>query len=262
MTGSRRSLAAATAALGVALFGAGCGGAGAHSTPSATSAVTTALAPWAAVHAFALAYVGFLAGSSSASDLPDATAAARQTAASSGRPRAVPGTGTPVLQSASTHEDASWTVVIKDGHHRLFAQLLLAHPPSGWVVDTLVPPDYSTQLQPTGPPRHRPRQPAGSAAPLRAARGFLTGYLRFEYGHAKLDQIRDLTRRLHRYLKRNTPTTVAPLHGRILVLAIRRYGRAWIASPSITDGTNTYEVTVKLTRGGRGQWLADTVTQQ
>lgn len=146
---------------------------------------------------------------------------------------------------------------MRDGAHRLYAQLLLAKPPGGWIVNTLVPPDFSTQLQPVSKATG-PKIPAGGTAPLRAARTFLKSYLVLT--RARVAQLRDVTPRLRAELKRDAPNVAGPLQARVLVLPIHRQGSAWIATPSISNGTNTYELVIKLIKGARGQWLADTVT--
>ena len=231
-------------------------------TPAAstqtTTVASTAAAPSAraVAHTFAVAYARYLSGTASASQLPDATAAARQTAGSAGRPP----TATVTVLSLSPAAGASWVVVMRDGAHRLIAQLMLAKPASGWIVNKLVPPDFSTQLQPVS--KHSgPKVPKGGAAPLRTTRAFLKVYLHVT--RATVGHLRSLvTPRLLAQLKRDAPPQAGPAQARVLVIPIRRHGVSWIATPSLSNGTNTYQLTITLIKGGRGHWLVDTVTQQ
>ena len=206
-------------------------------------------------HTFAEGYARYLSGDGAASRLPDATAAVRQTAGSAGRPPAA----TIMVVSQTPAGRSSWTVVMRDGAHRLQAQLLMAKPSSGWIVNMLIPPDFSTQLQPVAK-KPGPQVPAGGAAPLQAARAFLKTYLVLT--RARVGQLRDVTPGLRAELKRDAPTHAGPLPARVLVMPIRRRGASWIATPSLSNGTNTYQLTITLIKGGRGQWLVDTVTQQ
>jgi hypothetical protein len=237
------------AALTLCVIVVGCGG---HT--ASTTSPRRAAGAGAVVHAFAAVYARYLSGTALVAQLPDATAAARQTAASAGRPPSASVT----LVSQKPGDGASWFVVMRDGAHRLYAQLFLAKPSSGWIVNRLVPPDFSTQLQPvvkaTGP-----KVPPGGAAPLRAARGFLKAYLVLT--RAQVGRLRDVTPRLRAYLRRNTPDVSGPGRSRVLVVPIHRRGAAWIATPSLSDGTNTYELTIKLIKGAGGQWLADSVKE-
>ena len=248
-------------AAGAAVTVAGCSLSSHHASPSTTTSLTSSTpgvaAGSVAARAFAGAYVRFLRGELEASALPDATSAARRTATLAGRLPAHAHRAQ--LQLTATREQAggSWVVTMRDGAHRLNATLTVAHETLGWRVTALVPPDFSTQLQPVARAA-RPRLPVGASAPAHAAEVFLRAYLPFEYGHQQLRNLRDLTTSLRAYLRRNTPRLVAPLHPRILAFTIHRAGAAWVATPSVSDGVNTYQVTVTLVRQD-GRWLANSV---
>ena len=239
-------------ASGITAVGASADGSGSVSSPASTPATS--------VQQFAAAYLRFLKGQQAAATLPVATLAVRQTAAVDGILPIRQLAGELKLAAIKPNGDRSWTIEMRAGHHRIYAQVMLGTGPAAEEIVTLVPPDLSTALQPTPRANAAARQPVGSRAAQASADVFLAGYLRFEYGQAKLTAIKDTTARLQRYLQANVPSSVSALHPRVLVLPLRRHGSAWIASPSVTDGVQTYEVIIKLIKED-GRWLADTVKQ-
>jgi hypothetical protein len=200
---------------------------------------------------FAVAYARFLSGEGSASGLPGASRGVRLLARRAGRVPARPGAGSPRLTGALRIGRARWVLAMMDGSFALHAEVTVRSGRDGLRVTGLVAPDFETELE--RPDSGAGAIPTDAAAPARVARAFLAPYLAFEYGHAALRAIPGMAATLRAFLARNTPRLSVALHPRILAVVMRRRGSGWVASSSVSDGTQTYAVVIRVARRD-GRW--------
>ena len=119
--------------------------------------------------------------------------------------------------------------------------------------------------QPVAPASSPPPAPVNRRTPVphgaeRAARRFLTGYLRFLYGHAGAREIEQATPQLRRRLSRSrlrVPPAARRRNPRIARLEVRRVAADEVAvSAEVEDGgVARYPVSVTMRRTGPG-WRA------
>jgi hypothetical protein len=136
---------------------------------------------------------------------------------------------------------SSWTarfaVIDARGPFVLSAGLLLAPRRAGWQLAELVAPDPDLLIaSPSSAAR-----PVGPDAARDTAMTFTTGYLAYTYGHARAEQVYELSTGLRAALAANpprVPQSVRALDPRIASLALTPDGRDWLASANVTDGQN------------------------
>ncbi|HEY1713110.1 MAG TPA: hypothetical protein VGG07_09410 [Solirubrobacteraceae bacterium] len=201
---------------------------------------------------FAVAYARFLSGEGSASGLPGASRGVRLLARRAGRVPVRPGAGSARLTGAPRIGRTTWELAMANGSFALHAEVTVHHTARGLRVTGLVAPDFDTELQ--HPASGAGASPAAATAPGRVARAFIAPYLAFEYGHARLRAIPGISTALHEFLARNTPRLSVALRPRLLAVVMRRRGSGWVASSSVSDGTQTYAVVLRLARRD-GRWL-------
>ena len=252
--------------LGCLLALAACGA----SHPTRPGAVPRAPAPprvstigeTAAASLFAGAYVRFLDGAGTANALPDAIVTVRALA---GRAGPIPPSrrrGTLVMSELrpATGAAGSYLLAARDVAHTFYALLTVGERHGRWLVVQLTPPDFVQVLAPSGPLPSA--APAGSAAAQDAARRFLRGYLPWLYGHGPLHAISSATSRLLADLETHpprVPPTMRSLRPRVAAIEMQRHGHGWQALPNVTDGRETYELTLTVTHT-HGRWLVSALT--
>lgn len=228
---------------------------------SGTRSVSVPAGQWNAASLFADAYVRFLEGARSASQLPYASASVRQQAALDGPIPARARTGTLKLVSLEPTSDTdSFSLIARDGAHSFSAQEQLAHTRTGWVVVSLIPPDYDQSLVRPGP--GPAALPSGSTAAHTAAVTFLKAYLPWLYGHGSITSAKDGTATLIAHLKAdppNIPPAMSNLHGRATAVGMQKHGAAWLAQANVTDADSTYQLTLTVVQQ-HGEWLVSGVS--
>jgi hypothetical protein len=260
---TRPRLPLALLALVVVLAIAGCGSGGHSATSGATRpASTSTSAEHVAGALFAAAYVQFLDGAGTAAALPDATMSVRVLAGQAGPVPAARRRGTLALAElrAAPGQPGSYVLAAHDAAHTFYATITLSQRHGRWLVSGLTPPDFVQALAPAGP--SAPAPPSGSAAPERAARGFLAGYLPWLYGRGSLDAIHNATAKLLTGLEHRpprVPLTMRSLRPELVAIALQRRGSSWRALPNVTDGRETYELVLTVTHT-RGRWLISAVS--
>ena len=206
---------------------------------------------------FAAAYARYLGGRLPADQLRNCTPTAQALVAQGGRlparlrrkPLRVLG----VLGGGS-----SWTARFAANGARAYdplsAQLTLTHPTSGCQVAAVDPPDPDEVLAAA-----RPAAPSVAPTAARtAALAFIISWLGYSYGHATPAQLLDLTASLGCALGSrppHVPPAIRGLHPHVASLTLGAIGTRWLASATITDGQNTYQVTTVVGQT-RGRWLA------
>ena len=207
---------------------------------------------------FAVAYGAYLDGRVPAATLPDASASARSQVGPP-IPAAQRGGTLALAAVAQIGGGPSYIVSLRDRAHTFGAQLTLTATARGWVVSAVSPPDLDTIL---GPPARPIQPPAGSGPAEQAARAFLAGYLTWLYGHGPADAIADATSSLRAQLKANPPNVPPAFqsrHGRLVALGLKSTpGDAWTGYASVTDGQETYELTVTVVHD-HSRWLVSNV---
>jgi hypothetical protein len=91
---------------------------------------------------------------------------------------------------------------------------------------------------------------------------FLQAYLPWLYGHASLRAVKDAAPGLLASLKSHpprVPPTLQSLQPKIVAIAMQRHGSGWQALPNITDGRDTFELVLTITRA-HGRWLVSNVS--
>ncbi len=213
---------------------------------------------------FAAAYVRFLDGAGAAGTLPNATTAVRKLAEQAAPIPAARRRGTLVMTELRPAVGASdsYLLAARDDAHTFYAQLTLGEQHGQWLVVQLTPPDLVQTSAPAGP--GTPPPPAGSSGAEAAARLFLRGYLPWLYGQAPLQTVAGATHELLASLKAHpprVPLTMRSLRPKVEAIAMQRRGRGWQALPSISDGRETYELVLTITRTHDG-WLVTQVSSQ
>ena len=197
-----------------------------------------------------------------AAALPNATASVRALAAQAGPIPAGRRRGTLVLAHlrAAPGQRDSYLVAARDEAHTFYAQITLDERQGRWVVVQLTPPDFVQTFAAAGPPP--PARPRGSAAAQNTAVRFLQAYLPWLYGHAPLRAVHDAAPGLLASLKSHpprVPPAMQSLQPKIAAIAMQRHGSGWQALPNITDGQETYELVLTITRA-HGHWLINNVS--
>jgi hypothetical protein len=214
--------------------------------------------------AFATAYLAYIDGDASVASLPDTTAAVRAAARAGGTVAKSKRAGALMLVGLKPATGVRGGVLVS-GRNRagtLYAQETLRETSRGWRVTALLTPDFVQVFvkQSTA----TPRQPAGSASALRAARAFLAGYLPYYYGHGPATNVRADTRTLARELTAhpsNIPPPMQTLEGQVAGIAMSPAGGGWKALVNVHDGRSTYQLTLRLAPAG-GQWAVTEVSAQ
>ena len=130
-----------------------------------------------------------------------------------------------------------------------------------WLIAGLQAPDLDSILH----TQNRPiPQPSGSATAARAARAFMGGYLPWLYGQRRASAIHHATAALLGQLEAHPPIIppgLQGLHPRLAALGMQRHAPGWRALANVTDGHETYDLTLTLTVvGGHGRWLVSDVS--
>ena len=247
--------ATASTILIVVLLSAGCA--------SQTRTPRPTLSAARIVTGFAQRYASYLAGTTTARRVLDSTAAVRAglgpplPAADRHGPLAVASVRSPA-QVRTRAGAGTYVVTFADRAHRFLSSVTVRLANGRLLVVALVPPDLDSVLSPNPA---GPRPPAGSAAPLAAARRFLAGYLQLIYGHAGLPAVRGLSPALRARLVADPPIATPVLSSRdprVATVGIDRQGHGWQAKALISDAADTYELILPLTRAG-GRWLVANV---
>jgi hypothetical protein len=100
----------------------------------------------------------------------------------------------------------------------------------------------------------------------RAARQFVTTYLRFTYAQLPPRKIQAATPQLQAHIAANPPEVPEQIHRlrpRVIMLAIipariADAGAGWAATATVTDGLESYQITVNLGSRQR-RWLATAI---
>jgi hypothetical protein len=222
----------------------------------ASSASTVAPSARPVALAFAGAYVSFLNGRLAASELPDATASVRVTAASGLRVptayqgkvmlRSVPFTG--VLGAMR----ANAGLVARAGRYTLETALALTYVGGRWRVTTLVPPDFDTVFSP-------PAQPASVPSAVRsAAREFARAYADYRTG-ARPNQPSG-SPAIERQIAAHQDPLAAIAHtgatARVLGLQLLSEGDVTPVDATVVAGGRRLAFTFLLQQNASGRWLA------
>jgi hypothetical protein len=248
---------------------AGCGGtrtATSHKTPdvtrrASTTSTATSRGENAAASLFAAAYVRFLDGAGTAGRLRGASTSVRELAGRAGPIPAARRRGTLVITQVrrAAGVEHSYLLVARDRAHTFYAQITLSQQHGRWLVDELTPPDFVQVFAPAGPPP--PAPPAGSLGAKHTARVFLRGYLPWLYARGQLGAITAATSHFRGSLNAHrprVPPTMRTLTAKVAGVAMRRRHGGWRALANITDGHETYELVLTLTRT-HGRWLVSNV---
>lgn len=241
--------------------GASGSGATAARSPSGTTATrrpSAGVTPAAVASAFAGAYARYLDGVVPAAALPSSTSTARAQAGPvippDGRAGAL------VLQSLQPLAGGqTFGAQLRDRAHTFAVQLTVGRVGSRWLIVGLQAPDLDSILH----TQNRPiPQPSGSAAAAKAARAFMGGYLPWLYGEGRVSQVHDATAALLAQLKAhppNIPPSLQGLHPRLAALGMQRHAPGWQALANVTDGRQTYDLTVTVV-SDHGRWLVSDVS--
>ena len=238
--------------------GSGTTAARSTSTTTATRRSTPRLTPPAVAAAFAGAYARYLDGLLPAAALPASTPTARAQAGPLIPPadRAGALVAQP-LQPLSGGQ--TFAAQLRDRAHTFAVQLTVGRVGSRWLIVGLQAPDLDSILH----TQNRPiPQPSGSAAAARAARAFIAGYLPWLYGQGQVSAIHDATAGLIGQLKAyppNIPPSLQGLHPRLAALGMQRRAPGWQALANVTDGRQTYDLTLTVVRD-HGRWLVSDVS--
>ncbi|MGO9754660.1 MAG: hypothetical protein ACLP8S_01100 [Solirubrobacteraceae bacterium] len=247
-----------------ALTLAGCGAAQQPTrSPSRRQAATAGAAvdQEVTLTQFADAYLRFLDGRSRAARLPDSTVAVRREAARGGQLPAAKRAGPLSLVDITPAQGTpgGWFFSGRDRAHTFPAAATLKRAGAGWIVTRLATPDWTQDLTPSAAPTPAS---AGSAAPVAAARRFLSGYLPWQYGHAPLT-VHDATSALTAALARNPPNIPPAMAnqptGRVLALTPERSARGWRVYATVADSASTYLLILTVQPTRRGGWSVTTV---
>ncbi len=205
---------------------------------------------------FAAAYARYLDGQLPAAALPDATAAARSQAGAR-LPAAAHAGELAVASIQALPGQRSFVVGFSDRAHRFSAQLTVAPDHARWRVTQVLAPDLDSILRSSAPIRLPPRSHAASGA----ARQFLSGYLAWLFGQAPAIAIHDgtppLVARLRAHPPR-VPPTLRHVQLRLVAIGMQPVRGDWTALANVTDGQQTYELTLAVVRRG-GRWLVNSV---
>ena len=90
----------------------------------------------------------------------------------------------------------------------------------------------------------------------------MTGYLPWLYGEGSAGAIHDATTALLAQLKAhppNIPPTLQGLHPNLAAALMQRRSRGWEARATVTDGRQTYDLTLTLINE-HGRWRVSAVT--
>lgn len=231
-------------------------------SPGAPPSSSTTTAPAAArqtAAVFAAAYARYLDGLLDAAALPDASAQVHSQAGQL-MPAAARRGPLTVKSVTARGGGSTFTATLADRAHSFEVQLtVLAAAGGGEQVVGVVPPDFDSLLAPA--PRPIP-QPSGSAPAQHVAREFLAGYLAWLYGHARVSAIHDATRLLLAQLSANPPNVPPAFQSRyahpVAVGLTAAADGGWTAYASVTDGQQTYELTLTIMRD-HGGWLVSNV---
>ena len=232
----------------------------ARSTSSTTAArrPSAGVTPAAAAAAFAGAYARYLDGLVPAAALPSSTSTARAQAGP-----VIPPDGRAGALSVQSLEPLAggqtFAAQLRDRAHTFAVQLTVGRVGSRWLIVGLQPPDLDSILH----TQNRPiPQPSGSAAAARAARAFIGGYLPWLYGEGRVSAIHDGTAALLGQLKAhppNIPPSLQGLHPRLAALGMERHAPGWQALANVTDGRQTYDLTLTVV-SDHGRWLVSDVS--
>jgi hypothetical protein len=244
----------------------GASGSGATATAATRSTSSTPAArhsaprvtPAAVAAAFAGAYARYLDGLLSAAALPSSTPTARARAG----PVIPPADRAGALSVQSLQPLAggqTFAAQLRDRAHTFAAQLTVGRVGSRWQIVGLHAPDLDSILH----TQNRPiPQPSGSAGAARAARAFMGGYLPWLYGEARVSAIHGATLALLGRLKAhppNIPPSLQGLHPRLAALGMERHAPGWQALANVTDGRQTYDLTLTVV-SDHGRWLVSDVS--
>lgn len=273
----RRLLALAASV--AAILASGCGsstisqpGASGSGATAAASGTTAARSPSSAAAArrssrvtaaavaaaFAGAYARYLDGLLPAAALPSSTPTARAQAGP-----VIPPDGRAGALSVQPLEPLAggqtFAVQLRDRAHTFAVQLTVGWVRSRWLIVGLQAPDLDSILH----TQNRPiPQPSGSAAAAGAARAFMGGYLPWLYGQGRVSQVHDATAALLGQLKAhppNIPPSLQGLHPRLAALGMERHAPGWQALANVTDGRQTYDLTLTVV-SDHGRWLVSDVS--
>ena len=254
----RRPLA--TLVLVVAL--AGCAGQRSRPTITATRRTATpapvpVIAPATVARRFASAYAHYLDGELAADQLPNLSPTSRGQTGPVLPARARAGS-LRVAGVIALSGYGRFVAKLRDHAHNYAIQVTVAEQYSRQQVVGLVAPDFDSVLEGS---QGAIRQPSRSAGAERSARSFLAGYLPWLHGHGHTSAIHDATPGLVAKLKRHPPVipwTLQGLHGQLVALGMQAARGGWMALANVTDGHQTYELTLAVART-RGHWLVGSV---
>jgi hypothetical protein len=163
-----------------------------------------------------------------------------------------------VQQVKRTPSGSTFSVELRDRIHVFGVQLTVGWTNARWAVSNVVAPDVDTILHSRTIPIP---QPSRSVAAQRAARAFMSGYLRWLYGAGPLRANRDATSRLVARLnahRPNVPPTFRGLHARLDSLGMQLAGSGWRAFALVTDPRATYDLVASI-KLSAGRWLVTDV---
>ena len=229
-------------------------------SPSSAAAArrSSRVTPAAVAAAFAGAYARYLDGLLPAAALPSSMSTARAQAG----PVISPADRAGALSVQSLEPLAggqTFAAQLRDRAHTFAVQLTVGRVGSRWLIIGLQPPDLDSILH----TQHRPiAQPSGSAAAARAARAFMGGYLPWLYGEGRASAIHDATAALLGQLRAhppNIPPSLQGLHPRLAALGMERGAPGWQALANVTDGRQTYDLTLTVV-SDHGRWLVTDVS--
>jgi hypothetical protein len=165
--------------------------------------------------------------------------------------------------TVASSRSVTYALVLGDREHSFPLVVTISAAAARWVVTALTPPDLERVFarKPFGGP------PPGLPGARAAARTFLTGWLLYEYGHAKAAVMKDVTPTFRTVLASYPPDipptpTSQRLYAHLVSLALMRRGSSWRARAHIIDGQNdTFDETVQLIETD-GHWLVDLIIPQ
>ncbi|MFZ0088402.1 MAG: hypothetical protein WAL63_02770 [Solirubrobacteraceae bacterium] len=159
------------------------------------------------------------------------------------------------IQALPGHHN--FVVGFTDRAHRFSAQLTVAPDQARWRVTQVLAPDLDSILRPSSPiPLAR-----GSHGASGAAREFLSRYLLWLFGQAPATAIHDGAPQLVAKLKAHpprVPPTLRHVQLRLVAIGMQPARGGWTALANVTDGQQTYELTLAVVRRG-GRWLVNSV---